>query len=334
MSGRFLMAIVLAWLGWASSAHGHEIRPAYLQIDATGRGSYDVLWKVPSRGGTVLDIQPQFDPAFILAEAGEPALLEGFVVYRYRLTGDHPLQGTEVTIANLPQTTVDVLANVNLSDGAKHTFLIHPKTNAAFIPRSASKWGVASTYAKLGMEHILLGFDHLLFVLALIVLTRGFSRIVKTITAFTLAHSITLTLAALGYVHVPGPPVEATIALSIVFLAMEILRGLEGEQTLTARKPWLIAFTFGLLHGLGFAGALSRIGLPQTEIPLALASFNVGVELGQIAFVAVVLLTFNASKMFLDVQTGWSLAARKVPAYAIGAVSAFWLIERLWGFVA
>jgi hydrogenase/urease accessory protein HupE len=334
MVGRVLMAMVLAWLCLASSALAHEIRPAYLQIDATDSGSYDVVWKVPSRGGTVLDIQPQFDPAFTLTETGEVALLEGFAVYLYRLSGEKELPGTEIAIVNLPQTRVDVLANVNLPDGTKHTFLMHPKRNTATIPQSASKWSVAATYARLGIEHILLGFDHLLFVLALIFLTKGFGRIVKTVTAFTVAHSITLSLAALGYVHVPGPPVEATIALSIMFLAVEILRALDGKETLTGRKPWLVAFTFGLLHGLGFAGALSRIGLPQMEIPLALASFNIGVELGQIAFVAVVFLGIITLERTLDVQRAWPIAARKAPAYAIGAVSAFWLIDRLSGFTA
>jgi hydrogenase/urease accessory protein HupE len=334
MIGRVLMAMVLAWICLASSAFAHEIRPAYLQIDATDSGSYDVIWKVPSRDGTVLDIQPKFDPAFTLTETGEVALLEGFAVYRYRLTGEKELPGTKIAIVNLPQTTVDVLANVNLRDGTKHTFLMHPKTNAAAIPRSASKWNVAVIYARLGMEHILLGFDHLLFVLALIILAKSFGRIVKTVTAFTVAHSITLSLAVLGYVHVPGTPVEATIALSIVFLAMEILRAIDGKETLTGRRPWLVAFAFGLLHGLGFAGALSRIGLPQMEIPLALASFNIGVELGQIAFVAVVFLGITILKRILDVQRDWPIAVRKIPAYAIGAVSAFWLIDRLSGFAA
>ena len=327
-------ALTLLWLAYASSAVAHEIRPAYLQVDESAAGSYDVLWKVPSRGGTVLDVQPQFDPALTLTEAGEAALLDGFVVYRYRLTGGKHLPGTELKIRNLPRTTVDVLANVNLLDGAKHTFLLHPKTNVVNIPESASTWSVMSTYARLGVEHILLGIDHLLFVLALIIITNGFISVVKTITAFTIAHSITLSLATLGYVHVPGPPVEATIALSIVFLAVEILRNLEGKETLTGRKPWLVAFTFGLLHGLGFAGALSEIGLPQTEIPLALASFNIGVELGQLAFVCLVLLTVRALNVTLNLKQDWAFATRKVPAYAIGAVSAFWVIDRIWAFAA
>jgi hydrogenase/urease accessory protein HupE len=323
----------LVWLACGASAFAHEIRPAYLQIDEWSPGSYNVLWKVPSRNGTVLDIQPQFDSRLTLSEAGDAALLDGFVVYRYRLTGGPDLRGTGITIRNLAKTTVDVLANLNLLDGEKYTFLLHPKSGSVTIPLAASKWSVAATYSKLGIEHILLGFDHLLFVLALIILTGSFSGIVKTVTAFTIAHSITLSLAILGFVHVPGPPVEATIALSIVFLALEILRKLNGEETLTGRKPWLVAFAFGLLHGLGFAGALSKIGLPQTEIPLALASFNIGVELGQLAFVALVLMTSRAINL-TDIRQDWPLAIRKLPAYAIGTVSTFWLIDRIWAFTA
>jgi hydrogenase/urease accessory protein HupE len=331
MSGWFTRIFLLIVLAWGSTAFAHEIRPAYLQINETADGSYNVVWKVPSRSGSVLDIQPQFDPGFKLSEMGDPALLEGFVVYRYRLAGETELPGTDITITNLAKTTVDVLANVNLADGAKHSFLLHPDNNVLKIPQTASKWSVAATYTQLGIEHILLGLDHLLFVLALILLTNGFSSIVKTVTAFTVAHSITLSLAALGYVNVPGPPVEAAIALSIVFLAVEILRGLDGQQTLTGSKPWLIAFTFGLLHGFGFAGALSRIGLPQTEIPLSLACFNIGVELGQLVFVLAILLTLRLLAAMWPKQ-GWPIALRKIPAYSIGALSAFWLIDRVWSF--
>jgi hydrogenase/urease accessory protein HupE len=329
-TGLIRIVVVLFWLTCLGSARAHEIRPGYLQIDENTPGSYDVLWKVPSTGRTVLDIQPQFDAALSLKQGGMETLLEGFVVYHYRLTGEKALPGTLVSIRNLAQTTVDVLVNVNLLDGGKHTFLLHPTSSEIAIPRSPGKWTVVAAYTTLGIEHILLGFDHLLFVLALVLLVGGCRKLVGTITAFTVAHSITLAFATLGVVHVPGPPVEACIALSILFLALEILRGLGGKETLTARKPWLIAFTFGLLHGLGFAGALSEIGLPQGEIPLALACFNVGVELGQLAFVAVVLLLIRA----LKVRPDWPLAARLVPPYAIGAVSAFWVIQRIWTFAS
>jgi hydrogenase/urease accessory protein HupE len=178
------------------------------------------------------------------------------------------------------------------------------------------------------VEHIWFGIDHLLFVLALIIITVGFKKIVKTITAFTLAHSITLSMAVLGVANLPGPPVEAVIALSIVFLALEIIRKVQGQETLTSQKPWIVAFSFGLLHGFGFAGALADIGLPQTEIPLALAFFNIGVELGQIVFVLAILGLLR----LLSIKKNWPLIWKKVPAYAIGTVAAFWTIERLVGF--
>jgi hydrogenase/urease accessory protein HupE len=330
MIGWLIRAILAAWVLSAPCAIAHEIRPAYLQIDQTDTHAFDVLWKVPSRGNNVLDIQPQFDAGFRLARAGVKALLDGFVVYRYRLTGETELAGSSVTIRGLGQTTIDVLANVRLLDGESHTFLLHPNANSTVIPHSATTWGVLSTYAVLGVEHILFGIDHLLFVLALIMLTKGFGRLVKTITAFTVAHSITLSVAVLGFVDMPGPPVEAAIALSIVFLALEVLRVQNREKTLTGEKPWLVAFAFGLLHGLGFAGALSEIGLPQTDIPLALASFNIGVELGQLAFVCGVLVTIRALNVILE----WPRVVMKIPAYTIGTISTFWVIDRVWAFAA
>lgn len=164
--------------------------------------------------------------------------------------------------------------------------------------------------------------------MALIIITRGLKKIVKTITAFTLAHSITLSLAVLGYANLPGPPVEAVIALSIVFLASEMIKLQQGKPSLTAQKPWLVAFSFGLLHGFGFAGALADVGLPQSEIPLALAFFNIGVEVGQIAFVLAVLLVLR----ILALKKDWMPVAKKIPAYAIGSIAAFWTIERVIGF--
>ncbi|MBB5210964.1 HupE/UreJ family protein [Microbulbifer hydrolyticus] len=313
-----------------STLWAHEIRPAYLQIEETAPATYDVLWKVPSRGDRVIDITPRFDASLELSDARE-TLLDGFVLYHYRLKGggnSDGLPGTRLTIDRLPSTTIDVLVNIRLLEGGEYSFLLQPSENTVSIPREPDKLGVLTTYTGLGIEHILGGIDHLLFVLALIILTRGFGTIVKTVTAFTLAHSITLGLSTLGFIKVPGPPVEATIALSILFLALEILRGINGNPTLTGRKPWLVAFIFGLLHGFGFAGALAEIGLPQAEIPLALAAFNVGVEAGQLAFVAVVLLLIAALHQVRE----WSLAAQKIPPYAIGAISAFWVIERIWAF--
>ena len=192
-----------------------------------------------------------------------------------------------------------------------------------------SAWQVARDYTLLGVDHILSGFDHLTFVLALLLIVSGARRLLITVTAFTLAHSITLAAATLGVLWVPGPPVEAVIALSILFLANELIKVNRGEASLTARNPWVVAFAFGLLHGFGFAGALGEIGLPQNEVPLALLMFNVGVEIGQLLFVAVVLVGLLLVKRLHD---NWPVWLRQVPAYGIGGISAFWLIERVVGF--
>ena len=185
---------------------------------------------------------------------------------------------------------------------------------------------VAQTYVLLGVDHILTGVDHLLFVLALILLIRDHWMLVKTITAFTVAHSITLAGAALGYLSMPQAPVEATIALSIAFVASELAKAQPGERRLSESYPWVIAFAFGLLHGFGFAGALKEIGLPQSDVPLALFTFNLGVEAGQLMFVAAVLLGFKVVKALYDFPApAWRMAA----AYGIGTISTFWLISRV-----
>jgi hydrogenase/urease accessory protein HupE len=199
---------------------------------------------------------------------------------------------------------------------------------------------VAATYLRLGVEHILFGFDHLLFVLALVVLVREWRRVAVTVTAFTVAHSITLAAATLGFVNVPGPPVEATIALSIMLVSVEILNARRGKPSVTTRLPWLVAFSFGLLHGFGFAGALAEVGLPQHAIPVALLFFNVGVEVGQLIFVAAVLslirLLLHAASQLLEpalVQRTFDRLDVTV-AYAIGIVAAYWLVERTTAFFA
>jgi hydrogenase/urease accessory protein HupE len=192
-----------------------------------------------------------------------------------------------------------------------------------------SQWEVLWTYLVLGFEHILLGIDHLLFVLALLLVVRSWKLLFGTITAFTIAHSITLGLASLGFVSVPGAPVEAIIALSIVFVAAEIVRSYRGNPGITERAPWLVACSFGLLHGFGFAGALSEIGLPQSAIPMALLSFNLGVELGQLAFVVTLVLVYQAVKRVPLKLPQWS---QLVVPYAIGSVAMFWVVERVLAF--
>ena len=322
----FLLLLIV--LIKATFVSAHEIRPAYLQIIQIEAHTYEVFWKVPSMGDAVPKIQPVFPLEFDVKTRKAPNQIPGSVIYSYVITADQPLQGKEIFIQGLNKTLIDVLVTVEYLDGEKATLLLQPDFDSSIIPGKTTVIGIVKTYTVLGIEHILLGIDHLLFVLALILITKGKWKILKTITAFTLAHSITLSLAALGYVNFPGPPVEAVIALSIVFLSLEILKNLNGEETLTSKKPWIVAFTFGLLHGFGFAGALAEIGLPQQDIPLALAFFNIGVELGQIMFVIVALFILY----LLNLKKNWPAYAKKVPAYAIGSVAAFWMMQRIAGF--
>lgn len=290
--------------------------------------SHEIYWKVPRMGDAVPRIQPVFPEGFVLETLKDPKQTPDAAIYTYLLSSEMSLRGKEIFINGLNKTLIDVLVSVSFLNGEKTTLMLQADQDRGIIPEETSALQVIKTYTILGIEHILLGIDHLLFVLALIMITKGKWRILKTITAFTLAHSITLSLAALGVVNFPGPPVEAVIALSIVFLASEIMKNQRGQQTMTSKKPWIVAFTFGLLHGFGFAGALADIGLPQTEIPIALAFLNVGVELGQIIFVVFMLAVIY----LINLKKDWPPVLKKVPAYAIGSLAAFWMIERIAGF--
>jgi hydrogenase/urease accessory protein HupE len=242
------------------------------------------------------------------------------------------LAGRRIDFIGLQLSITDVLVRTNSLDGSYSTTLVRPSRPWIEITAARGPLAIAVAYLMLGIEHILFGFDHLFFVLALILIVRSGRRLLLTVTAFTIAHSITLSLATLGVVHVPGPPVEASIALSILLLACEIVRLQRGEASLTARWPWIVAFCFGLLHGFGFASALRDIGLPQGDIPLALFSFNVGVEIGQLIFIGGVLGVLACARR---IRLPLALARGALPAatYAIGGVAAFWFIDRLAGFV-
>lgn len=317
-----------------SPVSAHEVRPAYLELRQVAPDSYDVLWKVPALGDDRrLAIYVKFPDDTRQLSKPLGVFHENAYIERWRVQRPGGLDGQKIAIEGLSATRIDVLARVERTDGVTQTARLLPGAPHFTVEATPSGWDVSVTYLRLGIEHILLGIDHLLFVLALVFLVKGWKRLLTTITAFTIAHSITLAAATLGFVHVPGPPVEACIALSIVFVAAEIIRGHQGKPGLTERAPWLIAFTFGLLHGLGFASALNAVGLPQHAIPLALLFFNVGVELGQLAFIGVVLAVATAAATVirhLQVRTpawGW-----QVMPYAIGTVAMFWVIQRSAGF--
>jgi hypothetical protein len=254
--------------------------------------------------------------------------LPGAVIRRWTVaTGESGIDGATVAVHGLDVAMVDALVRIERTDGRVVSHVLRPGASSFTIEMGATIPVLG--YLRLGAEHILFGIDHLLFVLGLILLVGDVRLLVKTITAFTLAHSITLALATLGVVRIPQAPVEAVIALSIVFLASELVRQGRGEISRTARQPWLVAFVFGLLHGLGFAGALSEVGLPAGDVPAALLLFNVGVEVGQLAFVAAALALIAAARRLSRPPWRW---LDEVPAYAIGSVAAFWLIQRITGF--
>ena len=313
-------------------ARADVFRPAYLQLRQTAAECYDVLWKVPALdASTTLKVSPVFPPGTENLAPHARAFASGAATDRWSVRVPGGLEGKAVRFSHLADTGIDVLVRVERADGTEQLGRILAVDPQFVLRASPSSWEVVKSYTVLGIEHILTGFDHLLFVLALILIVRGTRRLLVTITAFTIAHSITLALATLGFVHVPGPPVEAMIALSIVFVAAETLRLRTGHESLASRKPWLVAFTFGLLHGLGFAGALAEVGLPQKSIPLGLLFFNVGVEIGQLLFITAVLSVLAASRALLRqrLRPAWGPA---LTSYVIGGVASFWLCERIAAF--
>jgi hydrogenase/urease accessory protein HupE len=315
-------------------ARGHEVRPAYLQIDEIGPGRYQLLWRTPVLSGMHLPVVLRLpDEIHDVTAPAMQELSDSLVERRVFDAGVQGLAGRRIEFVGLQATVTDVLVRVQMLGGMHSTTLVRPSQPWIDIATSQGPLTVAGAYLSHGIEHILLGIDHLLFVLGLILIVRSKRMLLLTVTGFTVAHSITLSLATLGVLHVPGPPVEACIALSILLLASEILRRQRGEPSLTASWPWAVAFSFGLLHGLGFASALIDIGLPRGDVPLALLSFNVGVEAGQLAFIAAVLGVIGSAKQF-RIPEIVERRLRTVTAYGVGTVAAFWFVERLAGFWA
>jgi hydrogenase/urease accessory protein HupE len=310
------------------TARSHEVRPAYLQLTESIENTFDVYFKIPSRGNSIPKLEIIFPSNSELIKLGQPRFSDGFANFNFKLNLKKTLAGEEINIEGLKKTLIDVLVRIDYKNGEQMTFLLQPDKDTVVIPGKTSTLDVVKVYTLLGIEHILIGFDHLLFVLALLLISKEKWKLLKTITAFTIAHSITLSLATLGFASIPSAPVEAVIALSIVFLAAEILNIQKGHPSFTSKKPWLVAFIFGLLHGFGFASALENIGLPQQAIPFALGFFNVGVELGQLLFVTVILmLVFTLKKTKINFTR-----FQKIVPYAIGSIASVWMIERIIGF--
>lgn len=321
----------------AVAARAHESRPAYMELRQESADTYALLWKVPARG---LDQRLGLDVVLPddceVVEPARASFIRGAYLERSTIRREGGMSGAAIRVAGLPTTLTDVLVRVRRLDGSVQTARLTPAAPSFIVSGVSSRMDVTKAYTAMGVWHIWRGSDHLAFVACLMLIAGTGRRLLVTITGFTLSHSVTLALAALGWVRVPVPPVEAAVALSIVFLASEIAR--PRRDTLTWRFPIAVSASFGLLHGFGFASALRDIGLPHAEIPAALLSFNIGVEIGQLAFVGGILgCVFCVSRLLR--RTGatardWPQRIEKPLAYLVGAVAMYWTIERtasFWG---
>lgn len=322
-------AVLWVCLGLAvcpTSAQADELRPAYIEMTEQAPGQWSLLWKAStnSRLGQTGEI---ILPENCKAE-GEPRreYSGSNILTRLALRCVGTLQGQTIGLKGLELSTTDALVRIAPIDSAMQTLRLTPDQPAAALAKPSVISNVAATYTILGIEHILMGFDHLFFVLALVLLLKGGWLVAKTVTAFTVAHSLTLVGTTLGFLTMPSQPVEAVIALSIIFLAVEVVKAKPDHLRLSERFPWIVAFLFGLLHGFGFAGALAEIGLPEGDIPLALLTFNLGVEIGQLVIVAAALSVLYGLRQY---RHRWLHPAKTAMAYGIGIIACYWFIERM-----
>jgi hypothetical protein len=320
-----LMALLL-FLGDTSNLCAHEMRPGLLELYELSPGTYSFLWKKPSGGEVEIQIAPVFPKEWRLRTPDRQPLTLGAVVVRGTLECPSGLGGQRLAIAGLEATATDVLVRIHHADGRLETHLLSPTMPSITLGDSGSGQQHALGYLQLGIQHIGLGVDHLLFVLGLLLIVNDRWKLLKTISAFTVAHSLTLAAATLGWARIPSPPLNALIALSIFFLGPEIVHSWRGETSFTIRHPWVVAFGFGLLHGFGFASGLTSLGLQPGEVVSALLWFNIGVELGQLAFVISALVLVKSFKVL---QVRWPRWAEALPGYAVGSLGAYWTIQRV-----
>jgi hydrogenase/urease accessory protein HupE len=324
---RFFLLLFLGVFLFAPAGRAHESRPAYLEIKETAPGQYSVLWRTPVLAGMRLPLVLKIpDEVKNLTPPAVQELTDSLIERRSIDAGPNGLAGKRIEFVGLQLTITDVLVRLEMLDGRKWTTIARPSQPWVEIAASQTWWEVMGTYIVEGIRHILFGADHMLFVLGLLLIVTDRWMLLKTVTAFTVAHSITLAIATLGYAEAPALPLNAAIALSILFLGPEIVRSWRGETSFTLRHPWVVAFAFGLLHGFGFASAMTSAGLPRQDLPLALLSFNVGVEMGQLGFVALV-LAMERSFPILEIR--WPRWAQALPGYTVGTLGAYWTVQRL-----
>ena len=321
---QLLVTALVLMSGWDLAA-AHEVRPGFLELREIAENTYSFFWKKPSGGEVEIYIAPVIPVGCRLTTSGRQQLTPGALIVRGTLQCRDGIEGKTIAIDGLEATITDVIVRLHHADGQLESHLIKPVNPSVTLGAKTNGWQRAQMYLRMGIEHILFGIDHLLFVLGLLLIVGDRWMLFKTVTAFTLAHSITLAIATLGYASAPVAPLSAAIALSILFLGPEIVRRWREQTSFTIRHPWVVAFAFGLLHGFGFASGLTSMGLPQAEIPLALLLFNLGVEIGQVGFVFLVLLLLK-SLTLLEIR--WPQWVEYAPGYAVGIAGAYWTIQR------
>jgi hydrogenase/urease accessory protein HupE len=325
MRHAILMLAAVLVMGGVRHAQAHELRPGYLDVRQTGPETFAVLWKVPARDELRLGLYLQLPDN--CTPVSEPLRFQTAEAYTERATLVCPdgLAGRRIAIDGLAATLTDVLVRLVETDGSAQSIRLTPCAPSLMVAAVPNRFQVAITYLQLGVEHILMGIDHLLFVLGLLLIAPDRWMLLKTITSFTVAHSLTLAVATLGYASAPLLPLNAAIAMSILFLGPEIVRAGRGDTSLTLRHPWVVAFAFGLSHDFGFASGLMNMGLPRAEIPVALLLFNLGVEAGQMLFVLLIVLLARA---FRTLEIRWPRWVEAVPAYTVGTLGAYWTLQR------
>lgn len=324
--------IRLLWLTLAAlfvivqPAHADELRPGYLEFTQKTATDWNLVWKAPMRGGVRPTTQPILPKGCTAKGEPQRAMGEMAMISTFKIACSGTVAGQSIGLSNFTGAQTDVLVRVAPLGRPVQALRLTAAEPLVEIAAKPDAWQVARTYFVIGVEHIVFGYDHLLFVVSLVLLLTGFRTIAIAVTAFTIAHSITLVGTTLGFIGLPQRPVEAIIALSIVFLAVEIVKKKDGEPRLSERMPWVVAFLFGLLHGFGFAGALKEIGLPESDVPTALLTFNLGVEAGQLLIVAA---TIGLLWALRQLKPNWTQPAIRISSYAIGAIASMWLLERV-----
>ena len=319
----------LAFLGGllcVTPVFAHEVRPAYLEIDQTSATTYKLIWKLPTMGDVAIHLEPHISNGWLDQKPADQYAAAGFLIRTWIVTDPRRVSvfGQTITIDGLSDTMTDVYVRIRLANGQRLDTIMRPEDPVFRITLENGNDITVPSFLLLGIEHILTGPDHLLFVLGLLLIVRDRWSLLKTVSAFTLAHSITLAAATLGNIQLPVPLLNTLIALSILFIAPEIIRAQRGGTSLTIRYPWVVAFAFGLLHGMGFASGLTSLGLDKGTVITALLLFNIGVEIGQLAFIAVVLALERAFRLM---ELRWPRAVAATPTYAIGTLGAFWTMQ-------